>query len=239
MPGAWHLVLLLLHNLRQEAVYLRLVVAPNSGTDLGRLVWAGRSDRSRMQGRSAVAPERRRRTLGVRVRSRVRDLAAHVVEVHPVAPPLLRRLLLVRRAGSSRTMERGCTATKGLWWQVNLQLLHTGVDAFAVRRWGCSSWHACACTRVVLTGLQVACSARATTRRAAHAPLPAGPPWYLGAAVANYVCASATSHASARVCRVLVKPMAARTDAVDRKRGRAGGVHPERVNGAGVESSYP
>ena len=82
----------------------------------------------------------------------MRDLAARVVEVHPVAPPLLRRLLLVRRAGSSRTMERGCAATKGLWWQVNLQLVHTGVDALAVRRWGCSSWQACACTRVVLTG---------------------------------------------------------------------------------------
>ena len=86
------------------------------------------------------------------MRFRERDLAARVVEVHPVAPPLLRRLLLVRRAGSSRTMERGCAATKGLWWQVNLQLVHTGVDAFAVRRWGCSSWQACASTRVVLTG---------------------------------------------------------------------------------------
>ena len=128
MPGAWRLVLLLLHNLRQEAVYLRLVlVAPNSGTDLGRLAWAARSDQCRMQGRSADAPERRGGTLGVRVRSGVRDLAARVVEVHPVA-------------------------TKGLWWQVTLQLVHTGVDAFAVRRWGCSSWQACACTRVVPTG---------------------------------------------------------------------------------------
>ena len=80
----------------------------------------------------------------------MRDLAARVVEVHPVAPPLLRRLLLVRRAGSSRTSESA--ATKALWWQANLQLLHTSGDAFAVRRWGCSSWQACASTRVVLTG---------------------------------------------------------------------------------------
>ena len=179
MPGAWHLVLLLLHNLRQEAVYLRLVVAPNSGTDLGRLVWAARSDRSRVQWRSAVAPERRRGTLGVRVRSSMRDLAARVVEVHPVAPPLLRRLLLVRRAGSSRTSESA--ATKALWWQANLQLLHTGGDAFAVRRWGCSSWQACACTRVVLTGGAHGLAGgtlRAQQRGALHAQLPAGPPWY-------------------------------------------------------------
>ena len=41
-----------------------------------------------------------------------------------------------------------------------------------MRRWGCSSWHACArgwCSQVVLTGWQAACYARATTRRAARA----------------------------------------------------------------------
>ena len=40
---------------------------------------------------------------------------------------------------------------------------------------------------------------RAQESGALHAPLPTEPPWYhLGAAVANYVCASATAHASAK-----------------------------------------
>ena len=222
MPGAWHLVLLLLHNLRQEAVYLRLVVAPNSGTDLGRLVWAARSDR--VQWRSAVTPERRRGTLGVRVRSSMRDLAARVVEVHPVAPPLLRRLLLVRRAGSSRTMERGCAATKGLWWQVNLQLAHTGIDAFPVRRWGCSSWQACACTRVVLTGGAhglAGCTLRARKKAARCTRCcqrdHRGTIWEL-----QWQTMSVHHRLRMRrrrVCRVFGEPMEARTDAVGRKRG--------------------
>ena len=215
--GRWPLSLLLLHNLRQEAVYLRLVVAPNSGTDLGRLVWAARSDR--VQWRSAVTPERRRGTLGVRVRSSMRDLAARVVEVHPVAPPLLRRLLLVRRAGSSRTMERGCAATKGLWWQVN-----TGVDAFAVRRWGCSSWQACASTRVVLTGGAhglAGCTLRASKKAARCTSCcprdNRGTIWEL-----QWQTMSVHHRLRMRrrrVCRVFGEPMAARTDAVGRKRG--------------------
>ena len=56
---------------------------------------------------------------------------------------------------------------------------------------------------------------------ALHELLPTGPSWYhLGAAVANYVCASPTVRVRRRrVCRVFGEPMAARTDAVGRKRG--------------------
>ena len=137
----------------------------------------------------------------------MRDLGARVVKVHPVPPPLLRRLLLVRHAVSSQTTEREVAAMKGLW-QVNLQLLHTGGDAFAVRRWGCSSWQACACTRVVLTGgahggWQAARYARATTRRAARAVARGATVVSSGSCIAlvNYVCASgATAHASAKGC---------------------------------------
>ena len=154
----------------------------------------------------------------------MRDLAARVVEVHPVAPPLLRRLLLVRRAGSSRTMERGCAATKGLWWQVNLQLVHTGVDAFAVRRWGCSSWQACACTRVVLTGgahglaggtLSARDNAVRCTRRCLRDHR--GIIWELQWRTMSVH--QQLRMRRRRVCRVFGEPMAARTDAVGRKRG--------------------
>ena len=136
----------------------------------------------------------------------MRDLGARVVEVHPVPPPLLRRLLLVRHAVSSQTTEREVAAMKGLW-QVNLQLLHTGGDAFAVRRWGCSSWQACACTRVGLTGgaqglaggtLRARNNAARCTRCCPRAHR--GIIWELHCIV-NYVCASgATAHASAKGC---------------------------------------
>ena len=84
------------------------------------------------------------------------------------------------------------------------------------------------CSRV---GRRHAC---ARQRDALHAQLPAGPSGYhLDAAVANCVCASATvCVCRRRVCRVFREPMAARTDADRRKRGRvpaigdwADGVH--------------
>ena len=107
---------------------------------------------------------------------------------------------------------------------------------------------------------------RAKTRRAARAVARGTTVVSSGSAVANYVCASATvCVCRRRVCRVFREPMAARTDADRRKRGRvpaigdwADGVHrgvarassPKRrpktqgqgraagrVNGAGVEVS--
>ena len=164
----------------------------------------------------------------------MRDLGARVVKVHPVPPPLLRRLLLVRHAVSSQTTEREVAAMKGLW-QVNLQLLHTGGDAFAVRRWGCSSWQACACTRVGLTGgaqglaggtLRARNNAARCTRCCPRGHR--GIIWELHCIGELCLCIrSDCACVGERVCRVFGEPMAARTDTVGRKRGRmpSTGVH--------------
>ena len=76
---------------------------------------------------------------------------------------------------------------------------------------------------------------------ALHAPVRAGPPWYLGAAVANYVAASAFGdYTHTPVCRVFGKLMAARTDGAGCNGGRlpeagdwAGDVHRDAARAPG------
>ena len=139
--------------------------------------------------------------------------------LHPKRLLLLGHYEGALKSAAAPYWRRGfCRAAVGLFQLANLRM-HTG---------GAHGW----CSWV---GRRHA--TRAQQRGALHAPLPARPPWYhLGAAVANYVCASVNCALlrmrRQRVLRVFGEPMAVRTDADRRKRGRvpaigdwAAGVH--------------